>query len=183
MHESFSENGTVKGRMIEATSTDIAESVLEYYIESDDDLVGLLAYALYEKQKRDWMIAYRRRNSGRTPGEAEIAAVTSNYLSADLRSTLRDRAAQVLSSYAETYVQALESQIRISAISSEALRQARDLEDNVRRRNGFWRQVRVGFAVTALVALLFVAAMVTAVLFGPDIVEALRQLSAPGMRT
>ncbi|EJC81922.1 hypothetical protein Rleg4DRAFT_3612 [Rhizobium leguminosarum bv. trifolii WSM2297] len=164
------ENSQLRANGINAA--DIAEAVLEFYIEGEDDLIGLLAYALYERQKRDFVISYRKRNAGRSPNEAELAAVASNYLSTDLRNTLRDRASQILSSYAETYVEAMEPEIRLAAVNSQALRDVRDIEKSMKRRLSFWRQVRSGFTVTLLLLLLFGAATIAAVFFRSDIVDA-----------
>ncbi|MFC5756520.1 hypothetical protein [Rhizobium sp. GCM10022189] len=166
-------------RSDEVSSGDLAEAVLEFYIEGEDDLIGLLAYALYERQKRDFVVSYRKRNAGRSPNETEIAAVTSNYLSADLRNTLRDRASQILSSYAETYVEAMEPQIQLVATNSAALQQARDIEKTVRKSTGFWRQVRVGFTISLLLVLLFAAITIAAVFFRSDIVDAWNALRVP----
>ncbi len=164
MQETFPGNENSRLRSGEISAGDLAEAVLEFYIESEDDLIGLLAYALYERQKRDFIVSHRKRNAGRSPNEVEIAAVTS-YLSADLRSTLRDRASQILSSYADTYVEAMEPQIQLMATNSEALRQARDIEKSVKKRTGFWRQVRVAFTVTLLLIVLFAAVAIAAVFF------------------
>lgn len=163
IHESFPANDGSSRRQNGVSAGDIAEAVLEFYIEGEDDLIGLLAYALYERQKRDFVLSHRKRNAGRSPDEAELAAVNSNYLSTDLRNTLRDRASQILSSYAETYVEAMEPQIRLTAVNSDALRQVRNIEKSIKRRLGFWRQVRAGFAVTLLLLLLFGAATIAAV--------------------
>ena len=178
MHESFpgNENSMLRSNG-SVSAVDLAEAVLEFYIEGEDDLIGLLAYALYERQKRDFIVSHRKRNAGRSPNEAEIAAVTSNYLSADLRNTLRDRASQILSSY----VEAMEPQIQLVATNSEALRQVRDIEKSVKRRTGFWRQVRVGFTVTLLLVALFAAATIAAVFFRSDIVDAWNALIVPMM--
>ncbi|MGO6697382.1 hypothetical protein ACCS54_36425 [Rhizobium johnstonii] len=172
IHESFPANDGSSRRQNGVSAGDIAEAVLEFYIEGEDDLIGLLAYALYERQKRDFVLSHRKRNAGRSPDEAELAAVNSNYLSTDLRNTLRDRASQILSSYAETYVEAMEPQIRLTAVNSDALRQVRNIEKSIKRRLGFWRQVRAGFAVTLLLLLLFGAAAIAAVFFQSDIVDA-----------
>lgn len=172
IHDSFPANDGSSRRQNGVSAGDIAEAVLEFYIEGEDDLIGLLAYALYERQKRDFVLSHRKRNAGRSPDEAELAAVNSNYLSTDLRNTLRDRASQILSSYAETYVEAMEPQIRLTAVNSDALRQVRNIEKSIRRRLGFWRQVRASFAVTLLLLLLFGAAAIAAVFFQSDIVDA-----------
>ncbi len=179
MQESFPGHENSRLRPGEINVGDLAEAVLEFYVEGEDDLIGLLAYALYERQKRDFIVSYRKRNAGRSPNEAEIAAVTSNYLSADLRNTLRERASQILSSYAETYVEAMEPQIQIVATNSEALRQVRDIEKSVKKRIGFWRQVRVGLTVTLLLITLFAAVAIAAVFFRSDIVDAWHALRVP----
>ncbi|MBY5532788.1 hypothetical protein HFO42_02440 [Rhizobium leguminosarum] len=179
IHDSFPANESSGRRQNGVSAGDIAEAVLEFYIEGEDDLIGLLAYALYERQKRDFVLSHRKRNAGRSPDEAELAAVNSNYLSTDLRNTLRDRASQILSSYAETYVEAMEPQIRLTAVNSDALRQVRNIEKSIKRRLGFWRQVRAGFAVTLLLLLLFGAAAIAAVFFRSDIVDAWNALMVP----
>ncbi|MBY3051949.1 hypothetical protein HFO60_32135 [Rhizobium leguminosarum] len=179
IHDSFPANDGSSRRQNGVSASDIAEAVLEFYIEGEDDLIGLLAYALYERQKRDFVLSHRKRNAGRSPDEAELAAVNSNYLSTDLRNTLRDRASQILSSYAETYVEAMEPQIRLTAVNSDALRQVRNIEKSIKRRLGFWRQVRAGFAVTLLLLLLFGAAAIAAVFFRSDIVDAWNALMVP----
>ncbi|AHF86262.1 hypothetical protein RLEG3_32495 [Rhizobium leguminosarum bv. trifolii WSM1689] len=179
IHDSFPANDGPSRRQNGVSAGDIAEAVLEFYIEGEDDLIGLLAYALYERQKRDFVLSHRKRNAGRSPDEAELAAVNSNYLSTDLRNTLRDRASQILSSYAETYVEAMEPQIRLTAVNSDALRQVRNIEKSIKRRLGFWRQVRAGFAVTLLLLLLFGAAAIAAVFFQSDIVDAWNALMVP----
>jgi hypothetical protein len=179
MQESFPGHENSRLRSSEISIGDLAEAVLEFYVEGEDDLIGLLAYALFERQKRDFIVSHRKRNAGRSPNEAEIAAVTSNYLSADLRNTLRDRASQILSSYAETYVEAMEPQIQLVATNSEALRQVRNIEKSMKKRTGFWRQVRVDFAVTLLLIMLFAAVAIAAVFFRADIVDAWHALRVP----
>ena len=36
-------------------------TVYEKLVQRDDDLIGLIAYALYKQHRRDWLIAYRQR--------------------------------------------------------------------------------------------------------------------------
>lgn len=178
MHETLSDTGS-KMRGNETSTADLSESVLDFYVEGEDDLIGLLAYGLYERQKRDWVISHRRRNSGRNPSQEEIAAVTSNYLSHDLRNTLRERAAHILAGYAETYVEAMEPDIRLATLNGEILRQARDLEESAKRGSSFWRHVRVAFFAVLFLAIVVVAVGLGAMIFGADIVDAVISLSGP----
>lgn len=182
MNETFANNEASLLRQSRMAAGDMAEAVLGFYIDDDDDLIGLIAYALYERQKRDFVVSHRKRN-GRSPSDAEIEAVTSNYLSNDLRNTLRDRASQILSSYAETYVEAMEPQIRLDAANSEVLTRAQAIEKAIGRRLGFWRQVTAGFMITVLVILLFSTLAIGAVLFGTNIVEAWHSFLVPTLRT
>lgn len=148
--------------------------VLEAYVdESGDslDIPGLVAYALYKRQKRDWIVGYRLQNDGRLPSDEEVRAVTSGYLNHDLRETLRQRASDILSDYAEVYVQALEPQIRQEALAGEMLRQARDIERSITEKSGLWRQVGTGLIATGLWTLLVTALVLAALSFGSDIVD------------
>lgn len=157
--------------------------VLEYHVEEQSpdelDLVGLIAYSLYKRQKRDWLVKHRSSHSGRLPSAEAVAAVTSSYLTEDLRNTLRNRASDLLSSYADTYVEALEPGIRVDAITSETLRQARDIELSLKNRSNFWSQVGTGLVATVIWTLLVTGLIVTASLFGSDIMDAWNAFRAP----
>jgi hypothetical protein len=52
-------------------------TVYEKLVQRDDDLIGLIAYALYKQHKRDWLIAYRQRE-GREPSAAELTSCRSS---------------------------------------------------------------------------------------------------------
>lgn len=149
--------------------------VLEFYADAaadDIDLVELVAYALYKRQKRDWIVRHRELNGARAPTAAETRAVTTTYLTDDVRATLRERASDLLSTYAETYVEALEPRIREDAVNNETLRQARDIERAMKADSGFKRQVAVGLVSTALWTLLVTAVILTAFASGSDLVDA-----------
>lgn len=150
-------------------------AVLEHYVDdsSDElDLVGMVAYALYKRQKRDWIIKYRTENSGKKPDLNEIQAVTSSYVTDDLRDTLRNRASDILSSYADTYVEAMEPAIRTEALNHEMLRQARDIEQSIKNQSNFWPQIWAGIVATAIWTLLVTGLIVAATTFGSDIISA-----------
>jgi hypothetical protein len=127
--------------------------VFEFYVdqsESDEtDLDGLIAYALYKRLKRDWIIQFQKTNR-RKPSDGETAAVTQTYMTDEMRNTLRQRAADILTGYADTYVQAAEPHIRERAISDETLRQARAIERSVVGRDALWRQVTAGLIATVI---------------------------------
>lgn len=139
--------------------------VFEFYVspveEGEDDLVGLIAYALYKRLKRDWITQFQETHQHR-PNDAETAAVTQTYLTSEMRRTLRQRAADILSGYADTYVQAEEPHITQRAISGETLRQAREIERALVSRDAIWRQVVAGLIATVIWTIVIVAIAVAA---------------------
>jgi hypothetical protein len=152
-------------------------AVLEYYItgaEDELDLVGMVAYALYKRQKRDWIVQYRAEHHSNRPSPLEIAAVTSNYMTPDLRETLRNRASDLLGVYANSYVESLEPEIRLDAVNTETLRQAREIEASIKAQSGFWQQVGTGLIATGIWTLLVTGIIVAAAIFGSDFIDAWR---------
>jgi hypothetical protein len=47
--------------------------IFDLLVQNEGDTVGLLAYALYKQNKRDWLIAHNARD-GRAPTQAELDA-------------------------------------------------------------------------------------------------------------
>ncbi|MGL4727845.1 MAG: hypothetical protein ACRCWO_03725 [Bosea sp. (in: a-proteobacteria)] len=47
--------------------------IFSQLVKSDEDVIGLVAYALYKQSKRDWMIAFGNAHK-RAPNEAELRA-------------------------------------------------------------------------------------------------------------
>jgi hypothetical protein len=124
-------------------------TVYEKLVQRDDDLIGLIAYALYKQHKRDWLIAYRQRED-REPSVAELSAyLTSQELD---RTVLmyRERAEAVLNQFAEQIIDRATPDIQRSAISSE-----------ISRSLTWWRQLPAGiFAAIVYSVLLILIALV-----------------------
>ncbi|MGN6550296.1 MAG: hypothetical protein ACTHJ3_10425 [Pararhizobium sp.] len=155
-------------------------TVLEYYVDDPDaglDLVGLIAYALYKRHKRDWITKHRLSHSGTKPSNEQVEAVVDSYLTSEMRSTLRERASDILSSYAETYVEAVEPEIKAQAVNNETLRQAREIERSIVENSGLWRQVGTGLISTAIWSLVVTVLVLAALFFGSDILNLWNQLS------
>lgn len=47
--------------------------VFQKLVTKDDDIIGLIAYAIYKQNKLDWLVAYAKTRE-RPPGDDEIAA-------------------------------------------------------------------------------------------------------------
>ena len=151
--------------------------VFENYVveldQADVDLVGLLAYALYKRQKREWIIGYRARHDNERPDHKALATITENYLTSDMRRTLRDRAEDLLSNYAQVYVDASEQQIREIALSGETLRQAQAIEAAITRKSSFWSQVWTGIVASFISAGIIALVLLAAKVSGSPVLDAL----------
>ena len=146
--------------------------VFEMLVTDSDDLVGLVAYALYKRHKRDWLLALRTKREP-TPEDAE-AFLTTVVTSLD---SYRERARVALVEYGSGYVEDARPQIAVDAIEGRIAEAAAKVEES-----GSWlRQVGVGVTssiiTTALLLLLAVAVQAA----GVDFLEYLRLFNgAPG---
>ncbi len=69
--------------------------VFALLVEHDDDMVGLVAYALYKQSKRDWMEEFATRN-GRGPTDDEVDSYILGERTARRVATYRRLAADAL---------------------------------------------------------------------------------------
>lgn len=61
------------GKTASGQKSDARNAMLESLVYGDNDLVGLVAYAMHEVNRRDWCLAYENVN-GRPPSDGEQAA-------------------------------------------------------------------------------------------------------------
>jgi hypothetical protein len=73
-------------------------NVYEYFIGSEEDIVGLVAYAIYKQEKREWLANWRRQNSS-DPSPEHFSAFISANLTPGQRHRYRNAARQVLDAY------------------------------------------------------------------------------------
>ncbi|MCA0424369.1 MAG: hypothetical protein LCH61_13795 [Proteobacteria bacterium] len=61
------------GRTATGARSEARNAMLEALVYGDNDLVGLVAYAMHEVNRRDWCLAYEAAN-GRSPSDSELNA-------------------------------------------------------------------------------------------------------------
>src|SRR3546814_19506040 len=101
-------------------------------VTASDDLVGLVAYALYKRHKRDWLLALRSKREP-TPEDAE-AFLTTVVTSLD---SYRERARVALVEYGSGYVEDARPQTAIEAHEGR-LAEAADKRKEERRVGKRW---------------------------------------------
>lgn len=99
--------------------------------DGDGDIVGIVAYGIYKKAKREWTMDFRN-SYGRAPNASELNAYHSTWTPAQIQNA-RNSAAQVMAAYAE------------EVISQE---EPRILRDAV--KGSFWPSVMTSIAANAL---------------------------------
>ena len=154
--------------------------VFELYVDDDCDalldLPGLIAYGLYKKQKREVIIALKKENEGKSPSDEEVKTATLIHTTPNQRSVLREQAQELLTVYADEYVNSLEPEIQKEALQNEAIENARAIRQDIKRSNGYVRQVFVGMSSALAWTLLLIIAAIASALFGIDPIEGIQQL-------
>jgi hypothetical protein len=85
--------------------------IYEKLVKNDDqDLVGMVAYALYKQSKREWLMQYEQSH-GATPSPEEERVFVSAYTRHEL-DRLREQAKSMLSAYANYVIDQAAPEIR-----------------------------------------------------------------------
>ncbi len=78
--------------------------VYDHLVEGDDDVIGLICYSLYKKDKRDWIIAWRNQHAT-DPAPDQVEAFVAAQMTFAQRDRYRTAARQVLDAYASVAVE------------------------------------------------------------------------------
>lgn len=147
--------------------------VFEMYVNADDDLVGLVAYALYKERKRAWIIETKEQAGAVA---LDQAALDSHERNATLELTVRDfreKAESVLAAYSDAYVELQTPRIREEAISKEIS----DARAGIDRSTNYTRQLGQSLIVSVITVIVMVLLVVATALFGIDPLDGLRSLT------
>ena len=143
--------------------------IYEKLVRDEDDLVGMIAYALYKQSKREWILGQEDRNA-RPTTEDEERLFVSSYTAFDL-GRLRDQAEEMLSAYAAYIIEQETPKIREDAQQTHLITRVDATLQQVAAQSAWWRQVGAGvlgaFGYSiALLALALVIHWVGSDLFG-----------------
>jgi hypothetical protein len=124
--------------------------LFELLVQGEDDLVGLLAYALSEQDRHDWLSAWLASHPSPPTEEQVDAYTTGRTLSAQLE-RYRAGARAALEAYALAAVEFERPLVTEEAVSARIERAARRVEAGGR----WWRNI--GSALIAIIVLAIVA--------------------------
>ncbi|MCW5718557.1 MAG: hypothetical protein KIS68_12080 [Bauldia sp.] len=132
--------------------------VYDHLVEGEDDVIGLIAYALYKQDKRDWFISWKRSHDAE-PTTDHVEAFVNGQMTTAQRERYRAGARQVLDSYAFVAVEAEKPLITQLAVAGRVETAVAKIE----RSRRWWRQlpgILIGGIVAAAIVIGVVAALV-----------------------
>jgi hypothetical protein len=126
--------------------------MFDLLVRDEKDMAGLLAYALYKQNKRDWLIAFQAAQ-GRPPTEAEMQAFILGERIARRTATYRQLAEEMLGQGAAAKPGQRESMRAPAAalMQTPANDAARSAAQPMQRQTLPWKQI--GLLLLALVAM------------------------------
>ncbi|CAL8968545.1 hypothetical protein RHODGE_RHODGE_04595 [Rhodoplanes serenus] len=142
-------------------------TVYERLVQRDDDLVGLIAYALYKQHKRDWLVEHRERQ-GRDPNDDELKAYLTAQQLDRMIQMYRERAETVLNEFGDQILQEATPEIQRAAISAE-----------IATSLAWWRQLPTGIASAFAYSLLLVGLTLVLRFAGVDVLGILTAVGRP----
>jgi hypothetical protein len=123
--------------------------------DDDPDLVGLVAYALYKRAKRNWARDFRERRQ-RKPNDTDLDAYVDTW-TADRLEGVKREAASALAEYANTVMASAEPDILRRAL-----------------RGAFWRAVWPSMAASVLYTVILIIFAVILARAGVDLIGIVR---------
>jgi hypothetical protein len=148
----------------------------EQLVSGDDDLIGLIAYALYKKDKRDFYIGWIEQHGG-PPQADHVRAFSASVLTLGQQLRYRTAARDMIDAYAKTVSDAEKPLIEKGAVTERFEQAARRVEESVR----WYRQIPAGIVAGIIFAVVVIA--VVALLGYADVGPVARlQNELPGLQ-
>jgi hypothetical protein len=138
--------------------------VYDHLVEGDDDVIGLITYSLYKKDKRDWIIAWRNQH-GTDPSPDQVEAFVAAQMTFAQRDRYRTAARQVLDAYASVAVEMEKPLIVREGIAGRVDDAVKRVESSGR----WWRQFPAALLGGMLATAILVGAVAILVALDIDI--------------
>jgi hypothetical protein len=138
--------------------------VYDHLVEGDDDVIGLITYSLYKKDKRDWIIRWREQH-GTEPAPDQVEAFVAAQMTFAQRDRYRSAARQVLDAYASVAVEMEKPLIVREGIAGRVDEAVKKVESSGR----WWRQFPAALLGGMLATAIFVGIIAVLVAAGVDI--------------
>jgi hypothetical protein len=135
------------------TGTEITEHnrAYEQLVSGDDDLIGLIAYSLYKKDKRDFYIGWQEQH-GSPPQADHVRAFSATVLTLGQQLRYRTAARDMIDAYAKTVSDAEKPLVEKGAVTDRFETAARKVEESIR----WYRQIPAGIVAGIILAVVLI---------------------------
>ena len=148
----------------------------EALVAEDDDVTGLIAYAIYKQDKRDFLVRWREQH-GAPPSADEVKAFATTVLGPGQRQRYRVAARTILDAYASTVLDAEKPLIAREAVA----RRIEEAAERVETAAVWWRQIPTGVIAALLYTVLLICIVFALRFAGIDLLSVLQAVSAPSV--
>jgi hypothetical protein len=159
--------------MIEGSEYTEHNRAYEQLVSNDEDLIGLIAYALYKKDKRDFFLGWREQH-GAQPSADHVKAFTATVLTLGQQLRYRTAARDMIDAYAKTVSDAEKPLIEKSAVADRLEQAARRVEETGR----WYRQIPAGIVAALVFSGIVVLAVIGLGYAGIDAVPTMEQATS-----
>ncbi|CUH54412.1 hypothetical protein [Shimia marina] len=137
--------------------------------KDNEDVEGLIAYALYKRHKRSWATNFEEKNK-RPPNNAEKAAFAETTSTEDSCERYRMNAQDILIGFANSFVEDERPGIEQEAIKGSVS----DAVHGIKKAGSFWSLLKVGVVSTLVTSALLALLAFGTQVFGIDLIDALQ---------
>ena len=155
------------------TETDRPEHnrAYEALVSGDDDVIGLVAYSIYKRDKRDFLVHWREQH-GVPPNPEQVQAFVTTVLTSGQQQRYRIAARTILDAFADASVAAARPEIVNQAVTDRVETAARTIEDA-----GVWyRQIPAGIISALIYTILLIAILFVLRYAGVDLESIFNQI-------
>ena len=147
-----------------ARSLTTMNRVYDHLVEGEDDVIGLITYSLYKRDKRDWLVSWTAKHDTE-PTADQVEAFVNAQMSTAQRDRYRNAARQVLDAYASVAVDIEKPLIITKAIGGRV----EDAAKRVETAGRWYRQVPAVFAGAILGAAIIIGVIAILIAAGVDL--------------
>lgn len=137
----------------------------ERLVQSDNELVGLVAYALYKQDKRSWALS--------NPDQAYTPPQTDKEIQ-----RLRAEAEEMLTAFAQSVIAAEVPHIAEQAEASHVTKLIEEALKDIRQQGAWYRQIANGVLGSFGYSLVLFAILALASVFGSDLMKLLSAVAS-----
>ena len=152
--------------------------IFEKLVPDDDDLVGMIAYALYKQSKRAWLLRFVMEE-GRPPTSEETFQTYVRSQGSMELGRLRTQAESLLLEYSGVVLDNERPAIRAQALETAHVDEARRLNEQVERNTRWYKAILTGVISAFVYSLLLIAAVLVFTWAGVDILGVLEKARLP----